>query len=180
METWEWIAVAALAAAVVLLAVGIVARARARRSRLEDRFGPEYRRAVSSSGRRDAEKRLSQVEKEHGELSIRTLPASARDRYLEEWRQAETRFVTDPRESAATAERIIRRVLEERGYPVNGAPEDQVAHLAADHPDVAERFRHGRAMMENVNGARATEDLRKALIDFRIVLDELLEERAAA
>ena len=180
METWEWIVVAAVVAAVVLVALGIGMRVRARRRRLEDRFGPEYRRAVSSSGKRDAERRLSEVEKEHEELRIRPLPGAARDRYLEEWRHAETRFVTDPHDSAATAERIIRRVLEERGYPIDGDVEDQVAHLAADHPDVAERFRHGRAMLENVNGAQATEDLRKALIDFRMVLDELLEERVAA
>lgn len=180
METWEWIVLVAVAAAVVLLAIGIFARARTRSRRLEGTFGPEYDRAVSSSGRRDAEKHLSEVEKQHEELRIRTLPGSARERYLEEWRHAETRFVTDPRESAASAERIIRRVLEERGYPTDGDAEDQVAHLAVDHPDVAERFRHGRAMLDNVNGAQATEDLRKALIDFRIVLDELLEDRVAA
>lgn len=179
MKTWEWIVVIAVAAAVVL-AVGIFVRSRSRRQRLEGTFGLEYDRAVSSSGRREAEKRLTEVEKEHEELRIRALPGSARQRYLEEWRHAETRFVTDPRESAASAERIIRRVLEERGYPIDGDAEDQVAHLAVDHPDVAERFRHGRAMLENVNGAQATEDLRKALIDFRIVLDELLEDRVAA
>ena len=180
METWESIVVGAVVLGGVLVVLGIVARVRARRARLEERFGPEYHHAVSSSGKRDAERRLSEVEKEHEELRIRPLPNAARERYLEEWKQAETRFVTDPRESAATAERVIRRVLEERGYPVDGDVEDQVAHLAADHPDVAERFRHGRAMLENVNGAQATEDLRKALIDFRIVLDELVEERVAA
>lgn len=180
METWEWIVLAAVFGGFVVIAVGVFARARARRRRLEGTFGPEYERAVSNSGRRDAEKRLSEVEREHEELRIRALPGSARERYLEEWRHAETRFVTDPRESAASAERIIRRVLEERGYPIDGDAEDQVAHLAVDHPDVAERFRHGRAMLENVNGAQATEDLRKALIDFRIVLDELLEDRVAA
>jgi hypothetical protein len=180
METWEWIVLVALAAGVVLLAVAIFARARSRSRRLEGAFGPEYDRAVSNTGRRNAEKRLTEVEKQHEDLRIRALPGSARERYLEDWKHAETRFIADPHESAAGAERIIRRVLEERGYPTDGDAEDQVAHLAVDHPDVAERFRHGRAMLENVNGAQATEDLRKALIDFRIVLDELLEDRVAA
>jgi len=129
METWEWIVLVAVAAAVVLLGIGIFARARSRSRRLEGTFGPEYDRAVSNTGRRDAERHLSDVEKQHEDLRIRALPGSARERYLEEWKHAETRFVTDPRESAASAERIIRHVLEERGYPTDGDTEDQVAHL---------------------------------------------------
>lgn len=180
METWEWIVLGVVAVVAVALVVAGVASARRRSQRLEDRFGPEYHRAVSSSGRREAERRLTDVEKEHEELRIRPLPGTARERYLEEWRQVETRFVSDPRDAAVSAERILKRVLEERGYPMEADTEDQVAHLAADHPDVAERYRHGRATIERVDGAQATEDLRKVMIDFRMVLEELLEQRAAA
>lgn len=180
METWQWIIVVALVVIGVLLVAWVASNVRRRRQRLEDRFGPEYHRAVSDSGRREAESRLTAVEKEHEELRIRTLPDTTRQRYLDEWRQVESRFVSDPRDAALSAERIVTRVLEERGYPVDGEVDDQVVHLAADHPDVAERFRHGRAMIEGVDGAQATEDLRKAMVDFRIVLDELLDERVAA
>lgn len=180
METWEWIVLAvAVGAALVLL--GTLVRLRRRRSHLQERFGPEYVRAVSDTGRGSAERRLATVEREHEALEIRTLPAAARERYLEEWRQAESRFVSDPQDAALAAERIVVRVLEERGYPVDQDTEHQAAHVAVDYPDVVERYRHGHAMLENVENGKSTENLRKAMIDFRAVFEELLHgERTAA
>jgi hypothetical protein len=179
METWEWIVLGSAVAAALLLLVALVS-IRRRRGRLEDRFGPEYHRAVSSSGRGDAERQLATVERRHDELEIRSLPPAARERYLDEWRQAETRFVSDPRDAVRAAERIVERVLEERGYPVEGDAEEQAAYVAADHPDVVERYRHGHAMLEHIDGDESTENLRKAMVDFRAVLEELLHgERTA-
>jgi hypothetical protein len=181
METWVWILIAAvIVAAIVVIAAAWGASAR-RRSRLRDRFGPEYDRAVSDSGRRTAERRLSTVENEHDELDIRPLSEAARERYLEEWRAIEARFVNDPEDAARAAERVVLRALEERGYPTNGDAEDRTAHLAVDHPDVVERYRHGRAMLGEVKGSEATENLRKAMLDFRAVFEEVVEpERTAA
>ncbi|MGH3136003.1 MAG: hypothetical protein ACRDPV_05865 [Gaiellaceae bacterium] len=180
METWEWIALA-VAVGVILLVIAVFAGSRSRRtSRLQERFGPEYDRAVSASGQRDAERRLSEVDKKHDELDIRPLPAAAQERYLEEWRNAEIRFVSDPRDAARAAERVVVRVLEERGYPLDTNTDEQAALVAVDHPDVVERYRHGHAMLENVDGPGSTENLRKAMIDFRTVLDELLEGRRTA
>lgn len=178
MENWEWITLAIVAGAVLLLVLGLVAVAgkRKRRAHLEERFGPEYERAVSSSGRRDAEERLSEVEREHAELDIRPLSAAARERYLEEWRQVEARFVNDPEDATRSAERVVQRVLADRGYPTDGDPEDQAAHVAVDHPDVVERYRHGHAMLEAKNGDQDTENLRKAMIDFRSVFEELVTD----
>ncbi|HLE99187.1 MAG TPA: hypothetical protein VI540_04765 [Gaiellaceae bacterium] len=174
METWEWIVIAGAAVLLVVLALAFF-RIRRRRAHLKERFGPEYYRAVSESSTGEAEKRLSGVERTHEELPIRPLPPAARDRYLDEWRQAETRFVSDPREAVRVAERLVERVLEERGYPPDGDVERRVALVAVDHPDVAERYRHGHAMLAHVDGDESTENLRRAMIDFRSVLEELLE-----
>ena len=180
METWGWIVVGVAIGVAVLLLLALV-RIRRRRSHLKERFGPEYYRAVSSSGTGGAERELSEVEKRHDDLDLRPLPSVARDRYLEEWRQVEARFVSDPREAARSAERLVERVLEERGYPTEEDSERRAALVAVDHPDVAERYRHGQAMLDNVDGAESTENLRKALIDFRSVLEDLLQgERRAA
>jgi hypothetical protein len=46
--------------------------------------------------------------------------------------------------------------------------------VSVDHPDVVERYRHGRSMVEG-DGAERTEDLRKATVDFRTVLEDLLQ-----
>jgi hypothetical protein len=70
--------------------------------------------------------------------------------------------------------------MEERGYPAPGDAEETAAVVAVDHAEVAERYRHAYAMLSLVDGAESTESLRKAMLDFRAVLDELLDERAVA
>ena len=175
MDTWVWIVI--MAVAVVLLVVLYAAiRSRRQRGHLQEQFGSEYDRSVSSEGRKDAERRLSDVEREHEELDIRPLSTSSRERYLEEWRQVEARFVNDPADATRSAGSVVERVLAERGYPTNGDAEHRVAHVAVDHPDVAERYRHGRAMLESDESD--TEHLRKAMVDFRAVFDELVTSDA--
>jgi hypothetical protein len=179
METWVWIVIAAVVAAVLILVVAIAsARSKKRRrdhsDHLQERFGPEYERTVSAEGRKEGERRLSTVEQEHDELDIKPLGPGARERYLEEWRQTEARFVNDPGDAARSADRIVVRVLEDRGYPTDVDTDDQAAHVAAEHPDVVERYRHGHEMLESDDGDHETENLRKAMIDFRVVFDELV------
>jgi hypothetical protein len=179
MEAWEWIVLAAAGAAALLLLAALVS-IRRRRAHLEEHFGPEYQRAVSSMGRGEAERRLDRLQQEHEELELRPLPPAARERYLEEWKQAESRFVSDPRDAVRAAERVVVRLLEDRGYPADRDVEEQAALVAADHPDVVERYRHGHAMLEQ-DRDRSTENLRRAMLDFRVVMEELLENvRTAA
>jgi hypothetical protein len=74
----------------------------------------------------------------------------------------------------------VERLLEERGYPEDDDVEHRLALVAVDHPDVVDRYRHGRAMLGS-DGAQRTEDLRKAMLDYRSVLEDLLQgERTAA
>ena len=179
METWEWIVLVVGVAVLGLLAFEFVL-IRRRRSRLRGRFGDEYDRAVADTGTSSAERRLRDAERERDGLSIHALPHAARERYLDEWRQAESRFVSDPADAVRSAERLVERVLEERGYPADDDVEHRLALVAVDHPDVVERYRHGRAMTEGAGAAR-TEDLRKAMIDYRTVLEDLMQaERTAA
>jgi hypothetical protein len=179
VETWEWIAIAVAAAVVVLVLVGLgsALMRRRRRSHLKDRFGPEYDRAVTTSGQRDAEKRLAEVEHEHDDLRIRSLPSTTRTRYLEEWRQAELRFVSDPTDAVRAADRIVLRVLEERGYPSDGDLDTRTAHVAADYPEAVSRYRHAHDMVSEAD--QSTESLRKAMVDLRVVFEELLERERA-
>lgn len=173
METWVWIVIAAAAVAVLLLLTWVVARRR-RQGHLQDRFGPEYERTVASEGRRHGEQRLADVEKRHEELEIRPLTPAARDRYLEEWRQAEARFVNEPEDAARAAERVVVRILDDRGYPTDVDVEERAAHVAVDYPEVVERYRHGHAMLVTDGEGADTENLRKAMIDFRAVFETLV------
>ena len=70
---------------------------------------------------------------------------------------------------------MVERVLADRGYPTDADTEAQAAHVAVDHPEV-ERYRHGHAKLESVNGGQDTENLRKAMIDFRSVFEELVTD----
>jgi hypothetical protein len=171
MDTWEWI-VLGVAVAVALVLVLAFVRIRWRRSHLKKRFGPEYHRAVTDEGRGAGESHLAEIESEHDRLELHDLPPMTRDRYLDEWRQAETRFVSDPRDAVRAAERIVERVLHERGYP-DGDGQDLASLVSVDHPDTADRIRHGHALLESVE-AESTENLRKAMLDFRSVLEDVL------
>jgi hypothetical protein len=174
MENWEWIVVAAAIGAALLLALALL-RIRHRRSHLKERFGPEYQRAVADHGVGGAESRLSGIESERENLSLRDLPPATRDRYLDEWRQAEIRFVSDPRDATRAAERLVVRALHERGYPEGDDDQRLVSLVSADHPDIADRYRHGHEMLDKVDGAASTESLRRAMLDFRAVLEDVLQ-----
>jgi hypothetical protein len=182
METWEWIAIAAGAAVVLLVLIGLASliSRRRRRSQLKERFGSEYDNAVAREGTGGADKRLSELEEEHENLSLRPLPEAARERYLDEWRQAEARFVSDPQEAVRSAERVVERALEERGYPSDADAERRAALVAVDHPDVAERYRHGHSKLDGADDGDSTEALREAMVDFRAVLEDVIGERQAA
>ena len=75
----------------------------------------------------------------------------------------------------------VLRALHERGYPEGDDDQKLASLVSADHPDIADRYRHGHAMLESVDGASSTENLRKAMLDFRAVLEDVLQgERTAA
>lgn len=182
MDTWEWIVLVGCLGLTALLAFAF-ARIRRSRSQLKDRFGREYDRTVAESGIGEGEKRLAELERERADLDLRSLPPAARERYLDEWRQAEARFVSDPRDAVRTGERLVIRALAERGYPDDQTDDGRLVTLmSVDHANAADRFRHGRAMLANVDGPESTENLRKAMLDFRSVLEDVLHvyERSAA
>ncbi len=181
METWEWIVLGVAVVAALLLALAFV-RVRQRRTHLKDRFGREYQRTVEMNGTGAGERQLAELESERDDLDLRPLPPAARERYLDEWRQVESRFVSDPRDAARAAERLVLRALGEQGYPDDATDDERLVSLVSvDHPDIADRFRHGHVMLQR-DDAQSTENLRKAMLDFRSVLEDVLQpsERSAA
>ena len=181
METWEWIVLGVAVIAALFLALAFV-QVRQRRTHLKDRFGREYQRTVEMDGTGAGERRLAELESERDDLDLRPLPRAARERYRDEWRQVESRFVSDPRDAARAAERLVVRALGEQGYPEDANDDERLVSLVSvDHPDIADRFRHGHAMLER-DDAQSTENLRKAMLDFRSVLEDVLHpaERSAA
>jgi hypothetical protein len=164
--------------AIVLVAIvaAIVVAIRAARSReLEKRFGPEYERAVRERGdRAEAERELAARQARVRKFHIEELPAGARDRYTEEWRTVQTRFVDQPRAAVVDADHLVASVMRDRGYPMENF-EQRAADISPDHPDVVEDYRvaHGIALRSE-RGQVSTEDLRQAMQHYRTLFDDLL------
>jgi hypothetical protein len=173
MAPWTWVLIAVIV--VVVLVIAVMLANRSRTTSLQKRFGPEYERTVESAeGRRAAEAELQDRAKRRSQLEIRSLPEATRLRYAEEWRGLQEQFVDRPSDVVSSAERLLTRVMEDRGYPVSNVDE-QADLISVDHPDVVENYRiaHGIYRRNQANRA-TTEDLREALLRYRTLFDGLL------
>ena len=161
--------------AAIIIAVAIIASRRGQSRRLQQRFGPEYDRTVRATGDRTAaEQELAAREARVRGMHIEELPAGARDRYTEEWRTVQTRFVDQPREALKDADNLVTSVMRDRGYPMNDF-EQRAADLSPDHPQVVDNYRiaHGIASRSE-RGEASTEDLRQAMVHYRTLFTDLL------
>ena len=179
MDTWVWIVIVA-AVVIALLAVAWFAVNSRRRRGLQERFGPEYDRAVETTGdRRAAESELREREQRHEELDIRELSPAARERYFEEWRAVQVRFVDSPGAAVREADMLVQQVMRDRGYPVDDF-DSRAAAVSVDHPHVVEHYRAAHGIWAaNERGEATTEDLRQSLVHYRSLFEELLGRGAA-
>jgi hypothetical protein len=171
--------VIAIVVVVLLLALLAFFAGRQRRSRrLQDRFGPEYDRTVEQAGdRRTAEAELQERAERRQQLEIVALEPEARTRYIEAWRNTQAQFVDEPAEATREADRLITSVMRDRGYPVDDF-EQRAADISVDHPQVVDDYRAAHAIAAaNDRSEASTEDLRQALVHYRSLFEELLEDR---
>lgn len=168
--------VAAVVVVAIVVAVAVVAQQRRRSQQLRGRFGPEYGREIERTGdRREAESRLTRREEQRAELDIRPLEAGARERYAQEWRQVQARFVDEPGQAVRDSDRLVAEVMRERGYPVDDF-DRRASDVSVDHPDVAENYRSAHAIARrNERGESSTEELRQATVHYRSLFEQLLE-----
>jgi hypothetical protein len=69
----------------------------------------------------------------------------------------------------------VRDLMLKRGYPM-GDFERRAADISVDHPKVVSNYRAAHEIAERSRtDAASTEDLRKALLHYRALFDELLE-----
>jgi hypothetical protein len=175
MPVWAWILIAVAVVLLVGLLAWVMYRQR-QRTRLRSTFGPEYERTVDMAGRRQAESELAARERRRAQLDIRPLDPAARERYGEAWRDAQARFVDSPEQSIREADHLVTEVMRERGYPMEDF-DQRAADISVDHPNVVENYRAGHAAsLANERGEASTEDLRQAMVHYRGLFLELLEE----
>ena len=180
MPGWAWAII--VVAAVLLVAIVVWRAFAAKKTRtLQGRFGSEYDRTVESAdSRRAAEAELKARAERRDELDIRPLAPGARERYLGEWQRVQARFVDDPDGAAREADMLIQQVMSDRGYPMDDF-DQRAADISVDHPDVVENYREGhRLTRAAAAGDGTTEDLRQAMVHYRALFDDLLEESSDA
>lgn len=176
MDAWIWVVLVLIA---VVLGVAAWSAMRSRSSKqLQEGFGPEYEHVVEETGdKREAERELRDRRDRRDELEIRPLTADARTRYADEWRTVQERFVDEPDAAVRDADRLVQQVMAERGYPIADDFERRAADVSVDYPDVVENFREGHRLVdEHEAGGAGTEPLRQAMVHFRSLFDELLDE----
>jgi hypothetical protein len=169
-----------IGAIVIVLAIAaLVFWQRQRTTHLHQRYGPEYERTVDELGRRRAEAELVRREKRVEKLDIRPLTPEQRHRFAGEWRAVQARFVDDPAGAVTDGDRLVEAAMKARGYPI--ADFDQrIADLSVHHARVVENYRDARDIARrHRSGDANTEDLRHAMVCYRELFADLLEDPSA-
>jgi hypothetical protein len=175
-----------LVGALVVAVVAVIAWANAQRKRrrsdgLRQHFGPEYDRAVNElHDRGKAEAELEARRKRVAKLTIVPLSVGEAARFKQSWDVLQARFVDDPKAAVVQADQLVYELMAKRGYPV-GDFEARAADMSVDHPRVVSNYRSARAIaLADERGEADTELLRRAVVHYRALFDELLEVREPA
>ncbi len=170
------ILMAVVAAVVVIAIVGFLLARKRRSQNLRERFGPEYDRVVKKEGEvRKAEGVLEMRARRREKFELQPLTAQTRADFAERWRLVQAQFVDDPKGSVARADELVSALMAARGYPMADF-EQRAADISVDHPVVVENYRAAHDIaLRHGRGQSSTEDLRKAMVHYRSLFDELLE-----
>lgn len=178
----QMVAIVALVAAALLVAlIAFIATRRhaARRAQLQRQFGPEYEHAVDQLGSESrAERELAERKRRVEHFRFNPLTPADRARFSTLWARLQGDFVDDPAVAVTRANDLINQVMRARGYPVEHF-EQRVADLSVEHPNVVQHYRAAHELARSVhNGTIDTENLRQALVHYRALFADLLQEGA--
>ncbi|HVI06990.1 MAG TPA: hypothetical protein VND65_01725 [Candidatus Binatia bacterium] len=171
------LAVIVVVVVVVIAVIAFLASRKRRSQRLREHFGPEYDRVLKQEGdARKAEGVLQFREKRREKLKIIPLTAADRLSYSTRWNDVQARFVDDPKGAVTVADALVTEVLQKRGYPI-GEFEQRAADISVDYPQVVDHYRAAHDIATRHSAGRSsTEDLRQAMVHYRALFQELLEE----
>jgi hypothetical protein len=175
MDTRIVIPALILVAVLVIIAVALVARRR-RSEKLKRRFGSEYDRTVlqQRGDSRRAEETLVEREKRVEAFPLRSLTPVDREAYAMEWASVQRRFVDDPSAAVGSADRLVSRVMTDRGYPMSDF-DQRAADISVSYPAVVQNYRTAHdIVLRHTDGHATTEELRQAMVHYRSLFDELL------
>lgn len=171
----------AIAAAIAVIAVVWVYTTTRRRARLRSRFGPEYERALHDTGsERRTEAVLADREQRVSKYHIRALSAEERAKFSDAWKRVQAKFVDDPAAAVTEGDMLVTDVMTTRGYPMSDF-DRRAEDLTVEHAGVVHHYRAARDIaLRNSRHEASTEDLRQALVHYRELFSDLLDERKPA
>lgn len=174
-RVWLLLAVAAVAVPFIFALEAYLARRRS--AELKRRFGPEYERTIEALGdKARAERELEWRARRVEHFKFKDLSATERARFAAYWNKIQARFATDPVVAVTATNELINAVMRARGYATI-CYEQRVADLSAMHPLVVEHYRAAHELSRSVNnGVADTELMRQALVHYRMLFTELLQE----
>ena len=173
----------ALVLAVVVVVVLAIAAAilfymqKQRTKQLRSKFGAEYNRAVRAEGdAKQAEQVLQERQKRVEKLNIKPLSVEERDNFAQSWEREQAHFVDEPAIALDNADRLVKEVMNARGYPVADF-EQRVADVSVDHPAVAQNYRLAHDIaIRHENEDVGIEKLREAMLHYRSLFADLLHD----
>ena len=161
---------------VIVVALGAAAWYMFRGRSLRRRFGPEYDRLVDDNGRAEAERVLRERMRRYAELDLHELTPEQRERYIGRWRALQIHFVDQPHEAVREADTLTADLIADIGYPADDRDE-QLAQLSVDHAGPLTDYREARDLstrLGEANGEVSTEQLRRAMVQYRAMIAELI------
>ena len=176
MDQHQLVLIIAVIVGVAVVAVlGFFVARKRRTQNLRQRFGPEYDRVVKKEGKVGRAEGVLEIRaKRHDTFALHPLTEATRAEFAERWRIAQSHFVDDPKASVAEADQVVNQLMQTRGYPMADF-EQRAADISVDHPVVVENYRSGHDIaLRDSRGQATTEDLRKAMVHYRTLFEELL------
>jgi hypothetical protein len=174
-----------IAVALVLVVTGAIlgpVLARRRRTvQFRQTFGAEYGRAVETAGsEKKAEEELEGRRKHVETLNLRPLSADERQRYQSDWDAVQAKFLDQPGQATIEADHLIMEVMKLRDYPVSNF-EQRAADVSVNYPAFVSDYRaaHETVIRDEQHHA-GTEDLRRAMLSYRSLFDELVGPKVVA
>lgn len=166
-----------LAVAVVVVAIVLILARRRRSKALKAKFGAEYDRTLDDVGaKRKAEAELSQRAKRVKTFDIHPLPPGAAESFRRTWTATQARFVDDPQGAILEADTLLGHLMTARGYPVTDF-DQRAADLSVDHGGLVRNYRIAHEVaLRHGRGEAGTEDLRQAMIHYRALFEDLIDE----
>ena len=177
----QWTIVAGVVVTALLaLAAWFFSQKKKQSARLQQRFGSEYGRTVGElGGRAKAESELKAREKRVEDLTITPLAPAEAARFSQAWNALQARFVDNPKGVVVQADQLVRELMLKRGYPMSDF-ERRAADISVDHPAVVENYRSAQTIAaRDARGEADTEELRKAVVHYRVLFDDMLEVQEA-